>query len=72
MATHLRKGQRVSWNTPQGRTQGTVERRVTETTTIKGHTVKASADNPEYVVRSERSGARAAHKPASLRRERSK
>ncbi len=39
---------------------------MTRRTTIKGHTVAASPDNPEYVVRSDKSGAIAAHKPDAL------
>jgi Hypervirulence associated proteins TUDOR domain len=35
---------------------------------IKGHEVAASEDNPEYLVRSEKSGKIAAHKPSALRR----
>jgi hypothetical protein len=69
MAKHLRKGDRVSWNTSQGRTHGRVERRLTTPVKIKGHEVSASPDNPEYLVRSDRSGAEAAHKPEALRPE---
>jgi hypothetical protein len=66
MAKHLRKGDKVSWNTSQGRTEGAVVRRLTSPITIKGHEVKASADNPEYLVEATRSGAQAAHKPDAL------
>ena len=66
MATHLRKGDRVSWNTTQGRTEGKVKRKLTSPTSIKGHAVKASADNPEYLVESDKTGAEAAHKPGAL------
>ena len=66
MATHLRKGDRVSWNTTQGQTVGKVKRKLTSPTSIKGHAVKASPDNPEYLVESEKSGAEAAHKPGAL------
>lgn len=68
MAKHLRKGDRVSWNTTQGRTTGTIRRELTSPTSIKGHRVKASPDNPEYLVESEKSGAEAAHKPDALRK----
>lgn len=62
------KGDRVAWNTPQGETEGTVERKLTSPTRIKGHEVKASPDNPEYLVRSDGTGAEAAHKPGALTR----
>jgi hypothetical protein len=41
---------------------------VTSKTKIKGHEVKASKDNPQYVVESDKSGGEAAHKPGSLKK----
>jgi hypothetical protein len=35
---------------------------------IKGHEIAASRDNPEFLVRSDKSGKVAAHKPSALRR----
>ncbi len=60
------KGDRVAWNTSQGRTTGTVQGSITSETKIKGHTVKASKDDPQLRVRSEKTGAEAAHKPEAL------
>ena len=62
----LHKGDKVSWKSPGGKAVGKVEKKVTQQTQIKGHTVKASQDNPQYVVKSEKSGSKAAHKPQSL------
>ena len=45
-----------------------VKKRQTTPTTIKGHKVAASNENPEYLVESEKTGALAAHKPEALRR----
>ena len=58
----------MEWNTPQGTTHGRVEKKRTEPTDIEGHHVAASAENPEYLVRSDKSGKLAAHKPDALRR----
>ncbi|RYG37635.1 DUF2945 domain-containing protein [bacterium] len=60
------KGDKVSWSTSQGTTHGKVERKVTETTEIKGHTAKATKDDPQYVVKSEKTGKEAIHKPSGL------
>lgn len=68
MADELRKGDPVEWNTPQGKTTGRVEKKLTEPTDVKGHHVAASDDNPEYLVRSDRSGKEAAHKPDALKK----
>ena len=63
----MRQGQQVRWNTSQGETHGrTVERR-TEQFTFEGQTFKASAEEPYWIVESDRTGARAAHKESSLR-----
>ena len=40
----------------------------TSATRIKGHAVKASPDNPEYIVKSAKPGAKAAHKPDALKK----
>jgi hypothetical protein len=69
MAKKLKKGDRVSWNTSQGRTTGRIVRRLTSPTKIKSHRVAASKDNPEYLVESDASGEQAAHKPDALRKE---
>lgn len=63
---NLRTGDHVSWETSQGKTEGTVEKRLTEPMQIKGHTVAASPENPEYLVKSDKTGATAAHKPDAL------
>lgn len=62
------RGERVAWNTSQGETTGKVVERLTDVADIKGHHVAASDDDPQYLVESDRSGARAAHKPEALRR----
>jgi hypothetical protein len=64
----LNKGDRVEWDTSQGKTTGTVKRKLTSETDVKGHTAKASEDDPQYLVESEKTGAEAAHKPDALRK----
>lgn len=64
----LAKGDRVSWDTSQGRTQGhVVEKRVRDFQ-FEGQTFTASDDEPAYIVESEKTGAKAAHKGAALRK----
>ncbi len=66
MTKSFAKGDTVSWETSQGRTSGTVVKKQTSETHIKGHKVAASAEDPQYIVESEKSGKRAAHKPEPL------
>ena len=68
MSETLKPGDHVRWNTSQGETRGKVVKKVTSTTHIKGHKVAASKDNPEYIVKSDKSGQEAAHKPGSLKK----
>lgn len=68
MTKTFAKGDKVVWNTSQGETHGTVERKLTKPTDIKGHHVAASKDNPEYLVKSDKSGGTAAHKPEALKK----
>ena len=65
-AKSLKAGHEVGWNSSGGHSTGKVVEKVTAPTQIKGHKVAASKDNPEYIVRSDKSGKIAAHKPGSL------
>lgn len=62
------KGDHVTWRSHGGTAEGVVEERITEDTEAAGRTVRASADDPQYRVRSEKSGNAAVHKPTALER----
>lgn len=64
----LSKGDKVRWQTSQGRTEGVVTRKVTGTAKAGGHVAKGSSDDPQYEVKSERSGKTAIHKPEALKK----
>jgi plastocyanin len=66
MTKTLKTGDKVSWETSQGETHGVVEKKQTTDTKIKSHQVKASKDDPQYIVKSDKTGAKAAHKPEAL------
>ncbi|MDI1241125.1 MAG: DUF2945 domain-containing protein [bacterium] len=68
MPKELKKGDQVEWNTPKGKTSGTIKRKLTSPTKIQEHKVSASKDDPQFLVESEKSGKEAAHKPDSLRK----
>jgi hypothetical protein len=69
MANKFKRGQGVEWDASQGTIHGTVERTVTKTTRIKGHVAKATEEHPEVLVRSNKTGAKAIHRPEELRPE---
>ncbi len=64
----LKKGDHVEWETPQGKTEGTVQKKLTSPTKIKNHKVTASKENPEYLVETTKSKKQAAHKPEALKK----
>ena len=66
MTKTLRKGDKVEWDSSGGHSVGKVVKKVTSETHIKGHKVVASKDDPQYIVESDKSGKRAAHKPEAL------
>ena len=63
----ISKGDKVSWNTSQGQTHGVAEQRRTKEFTFDGQKFNASADDPYWIVKSDKSGAHAAHKESSLK-----
>ncbi len=67
MSKTFHPGDHVRWMTSQGETDGTVEKVLTHPADIKAHHVAASKDNPEVLVKSAKSGKRAAHKPGALK-----
>jgi Hypervirulence associated proteins TUDOR domain len=66
MADEFKKGDKVEWESSQGTIEGTVEKKLTQPTDIKGHHVAASKEEPQYLVKSDKTGKEAAHKPESL------
>jgi hypothetical protein len=61
-------GDRVSWNTSQGRTRGTVVDRRTRDFVFDGQNFSASNDKPVFIIESEKTGSRAAHQAGALRK----
>jgi hypothetical protein len=66
--TEFSKGDRVRWKSHGGEAVGTVERKITSDTEAGGRTVRASKDEPQYLVKSEKSGGTAVHKPTALKK----
>ena len=63
------KGDHVTWKSHGGTAEGTVEKKITEDTEAAGRTVRASKDDPQYLVKSEKSGGEAVHKPGALKKD---
>jgi len=63
----LHKGDQVEWNSHGSTAEGKVEKEITSETEAAGRTVKASKDEPQYLVKSDKSGGEAVHKPGALK-----
>ena len=69
MADEFKKGDKVVWSSHgKDDTHGVVERKITSDTEADGRKVKASEEQPQYLVRSEEGGGEAVHKPSALKR----
>jgi Hypervirulence associated proteins TUDOR domain len=66
VAQEFKQGDNVEWNTPQGKTRGTVKKKLTSNTEVGGQKISASEDDPRYLVESDKSGKEAAHKVDAL------
>lgn len=63
------KGDQVKWQSHGSTAEGTVEEKITADTTAAKRTVRASKDDPQYRVRSAKSGNGAVHKPEALKKQ---
>ncbi len=64
----LKKGDDVTWRSHGQTVHGTVEQKITERTETAGRTVAASKEEPQFRVRSDKTGRDAVHKPEALKR----
>lgn len=65
--TEFKKGDHVEWSSHGGTARGVVEKKLTADTKIKSHQVRASKDDPQFLVKSDKGG-EAAHKPDALKK----
>ncbi|BBX68451.1 hypervirulence associated TUDOR domain-containing protein [Mycolicibacterium psychrotolerans] len=68
MSKEFTKGDKVTWQSHGNTVEGTVEEKITSDTESAGRTVRASKDEPQYRVVSDKSGGDAVHKPDALKK----
>jgi len=68
MATPFRIGDHVSWNSEAGRVSGRIIRVHKTDVERQGYVHHASADDPQYAIRSDKTDHVALHKGRALRR----
>jgi hypothetical protein len=65
----FKKGDKVEWKSHGSKAEGRVEQKITSETEAAGRKVKASKDEPQYLVKSDKSGGEAVHKPGALKKQ---
>jgi hypothetical protein len=68
MAKTFKRGDHVEWNSEAGRVRGTIIKRVVSDTRIKGYVHHASKDDPQYLIKSDKTDHIAIHKGRALKR----
>ena len=68
MRTRLKIGDHVSWNSEAGHVSGTIIKVHTKDFSFKGYTHRASKDDPQYEIKSDKTDHVAAHKGSALRK----
>jgi hypothetical protein len=68
MVKNLKVGDHVTWNSEAGHVSGTIIKKHTQDIAYKGYTHHASADEPQYEIKSDKSDHVALHKAVALNR----
>ena len=68
MSKEFKKGDKVTWQSHGSTAEGAVEKKITSDTKAAGRQVRASEDEPQYKVRSDKSGGDAVHRPEALKK----
>ena len=61
-------GDHVVWNSEAGRVRGTIKKKVTSAIKFKTYTVRATAEEPQYLIKSDKTDHLAMHKGAALKK----
>jgi len=65
---HFRVGDHVSWNSEAGYVRGTIKKKITSAITFKSYTVRASTEEPQYLIKSDTTDHLAMHKGSALKK----
>ncbi|HEX3724583.1 MAG TPA: DUF2945 domain-containing protein, partial [Pirellulales bacterium] len=68
MAHGFQVGDHVEWNSEAGQVRGTIKKTITSEITFKGYTVRASKEEPRYLIQSDKTDHMAMHKGSALKK----
>jgi hypothetical protein len=66
MAKTFKRGDRVTWNSEAGRVTGIVQKKITSEIVFKGYKRHASKEEPQYIIKSDKTDHVAIHKGSAL------
>jgi hypothetical protein len=68
MSSSFKRGDHVEWNSEAGRVRGTIQKKVTSEIVFKGYVRHASKDEPQYIIKSDKTDHVAIHKGSALKK----
>ena len=68
MTHNFKVGDHVEWNSEAGRVRGTILKKFTSKTEFKGYTRHASKEEPQYLIKSDKTDHVAMHKGSALKK----
>jgi hypothetical protein len=66
VAHDFKMGDHVEWNSEAGRVRGTIQKKHSSPIIFKGYTVHASREEPQYLIKSDKTDHLAMHKGSAL------
>jgi hypothetical protein len=72
MKHEFKVGDHVEWNSEAGLVRGTIKKKVTAAIKFKTYTVRASKEEPQYLIESDKTDHLAMHKGSALTKLRKK
>jgi len=67
MAKTFKRGDHVEWNSEAGQVSGTIIKKVVSDVKFKGYTHHATKEEPQYLIKSDKTDHVAIHKGSALR-----
>jgi len=64
----FKRGDHVEWNSEAGRVRGVILKKIVKDIRVKGYVHHASRDEPQYLIKSDKTDHVAIHKGTALRR----
>ena len=68
MKKDFKVGDHVGWNSEAGRVRGTIKKKITTAIKFKTYTVRASKEEPQYLIKSDKTDHMAMHKGSALKK----